>query len=347
MIKKINPLITVIIPTYNRPKMISRAIKSVLNQTYPHVQVCVYDNNPGTETTKIIKKMMKTDSRVKYYHHKKNIGGISNFNFGLNHVKTPFFSMLCDDDILLPNFCETAINGLEKYPSAMLAISKTIIMNKKGIISRVTLSSWDKEGYYKPTEGFIKCIMSPPFWSSIIFRKEIIKKIGLLDKNIIEVDLDYIFRSVSKYPLIFSKNVTCISLKHDESYCETASLELIYPDFLKICNKLYKDKQIPKETKIKAKVLLKNQFKIMLTSMWLRTTTRRNFRDAHKIISIIKKRYGNSIKLNIMTSILNLIEFSPKLHTSFVWTTKKLRNHMYNTKKLKKKYGHYVKYLKM
>ncbi|MEK7713004.1 MAG: glycosyltransferase, partial [Nitrospirota bacterium] len=35
------PLITTIIPTYRRPKLLRRAIKSALNQTYPHLQVCV------------------------------------------------------------------------------------------------------------------------------------------------------------------------------------------------------------------------------------------------------------------------------------------------------------------
>lgn len=45
------PIITAVIPTYRRPRLLRRAIKSVLAQTYPHFQVCVYDNASGDETS--------------------------------------------------------------------------------------------------------------------------------------------------------------------------------------------------------------------------------------------------------------------------------------------------------
>ncbi|RKX41747.1 MAG: glycosyltransferase family 2 protein, partial [Thermotogae bacterium] len=65
------PLITTIIPTYRRPKLLQRAIKSVLNQTYPHFQVCVYDNASGDETAEVVAEFAKKDPRVKYYCHPK------------------------------------------------------------------------------------------------------------------------------------------------------------------------------------------------------------------------------------------------------------------------------------
>jgi glycosyltransferase involved in cell wall biosynthesis len=53
------PLITTIIPTYRRPKLLRRAIKSVLNQTYLHFQVCVYDNASGDETAEVVSELAK------------------------------------------------------------------------------------------------------------------------------------------------------------------------------------------------------------------------------------------------------------------------------------------------
>ncbi len=70
------PLITTIIPTYRRPKLLRRAIKSVLNQTYPHFQVCVYDNASGDETALVVDEIAKADPRVKYYCHSENIGSV-------------------------------------------------------------------------------------------------------------------------------------------------------------------------------------------------------------------------------------------------------------------------------
>ena len=100
------PLITTIIPTYRRPKLLKRAIKSVLNQTYPHFQVCVYDNASEDETAEVVAEFAKKDPRVKYHCHPENIGAIKNFKYGLERVGTEYFSILLDDDLLLPN-----ING--------------------------------------------------------------------------------------------------------------------------------------------------------------------------------------------------------------------------------------------
>ena len=79
------PLITTIIPTYRRPNLLRRAIKSVLNQTYPHCQVCVCDNTSGDETANVVAKIAKKDPhpRVKYHCHPENIGAIKNFKYGL------------------------------------------------------------------------------------------------------------------------------------------------------------------------------------------------------------------------------------------------------------------------
>ena len=65
------PLITTIIPTYRRPKLLQRAIRSVLNQTYPHFQVCIYDNASGDDTAAVVAEIAKGDPRVKYHCHPK------------------------------------------------------------------------------------------------------------------------------------------------------------------------------------------------------------------------------------------------------------------------------------
>jgi len=345
--KSQKPIITTIIPTYRRPKLLKRAILSVLNQTYPNFQVCIYDNDPfKNETELMVTKLAKNDSRIKYYKHKKNIGGISNFNYGLTQVDTPFFSILCDDDILLPNFFKIAMKDFEEHPNAMLSISKTLIMNEKGFVSRVTLPNWGKEGYYVPPDGFIQCIEnSLPFWGAMIYRRELIKKIGLIDPNIIEIDIDLILRIISKYPLVMSNEITTIALKHEGSYCETAGLTLIYPDFINICKKLYTDSGLPKSTKKKARILLNSMFKTMLLSMWWRGIRRKNFTDSHKIISITKKHYGNSFRLFIMNNILKAVESNKIIYKLFIWSSIILRNSIYKTNTLQKKYGKYAKYL--
>ena len=183
MIEENKPLITTIIPTYQRPKLLKRAILSVLNQTYPNFQVCVYDNASGDETGEVVKELAKKDSRVKYYCHSQNIGPVKNFNFGLSRVDTPYFSFLSDDDILLPNFYEDAFRGFEKYPEAGFIATQTLIASDKKILD---ISCRDyKEMLYQPPKSLLKMTaLGLITWTGILFKKEVRDKIGLLDEQV-------------------------------------------------------------------------------------------------------------------------------------------------------------------
>ena len=85
------PIITTILPTFRRPRLLRRAIRSALNQTYPHLEVRVYDNASGDETPEVVAELARQDARVKYHCHPTNIGAARNFLYGMERVDTPFF----------------------------------------------------------------------------------------------------------------------------------------------------------------------------------------------------------------------------------------------------------------
>lgn len=62
-----HPLISVIIPTHNSAKTIGIAIDSIVNQTYPNLEIIVVDDNSADNTEEIVKNISKIDSRVKYF----------------------------------------------------------------------------------------------------------------------------------------------------------------------------------------------------------------------------------------------------------------------------------------
>src|ERR1039458_5172442 len=120
--------ITTVIPTYRRPRPLARAIQSVLCQSYPHFEVHVYDNASGDETPEVVAQFAARDPRVKYHVHPRNIGMMENFAYGISHVETPFFSILSDDDFLLPGFFERAMSALEDYPEAMFFLDRKSVV---------------------------------------------------------------------------------------------------------------------------------------------------------------------------------------------------------------------------
>lgn len=114
MIKK--PLVSIIIPTYKRDKLLEKALQSAINQTYSNLEIIVVDDNePNTEyraRTKQILDKYKRNVKVKYIGLEKNSGGCVARNTGLNAAQGQYVNFLDDDDILHPNKIE---NQVEKF----------------------------------------------------------------------------------------------------------------------------------------------------------------------------------------------------------------------------------------
>jgi len=115
-----NPKVSVIIPTYNRPQLILKAIKSVLNQTYQNFEIIVVDDGPNDETKKAIENLK--ESKIKYIKIAENPEIISaaarKRNIGVKNSSSDskYIAFLDDDDEWLPRFLEETVNELEQKP---------------------------------------------------------------------------------------------------------------------------------------------------------------------------------------------------------------------------------------
>ena len=112
--------VSVIIPTYKRSNMLPRAITSVLNQTYPNIQVVVVDdNNPDTEFRKNTEALMAqyaSDERIKYVKHRKNANGSVARNTGIKSSDGEIVAFLDDDDFFYPEKIQKQIEYLLQHP---------------------------------------------------------------------------------------------------------------------------------------------------------------------------------------------------------------------------------------
>lgn len=116
------PTVSIIIPTYNRAKLLERAIESVLNQTYDNIiEIIITDDGSTDNTKEVIEKYKKKDSRIIYVSNKKYIHGpTGNKNNGLDYASGEFIGLLDDDDILLENSISDLIEVYMKYGYKMI-----------------------------------------------------------------------------------------------------------------------------------------------------------------------------------------------------------------------------------
>lgn len=114
------PLVSVIMPTYKRSAYLERAIQSVLEQTYPNIELIIVDDNGvGTTDGKAIEKMMSTyvhDSRVRYIQHEVNQHGGAARNTGIQAAKGELITFLDDDDIYRPDKIAQQVAYLQEHP---------------------------------------------------------------------------------------------------------------------------------------------------------------------------------------------------------------------------------------
>ena len=102
------PLVSVIIPVFNRKHLIQRSIYSVLNQTYKNLEVLVIDD-ASTDKTK--EKVLEIkDSRLKYFRNEKNLGPSGSRNKGIKLSSGELIAFQDSDDEWINNKLEKQIN---------------------------------------------------------------------------------------------------------------------------------------------------------------------------------------------------------------------------------------------
>jgi len=97
--KNKSPLVSVGIPTYNRPEGLRRTLECITRQTYKNLEIIISDNcSPGPETEVVAREFMVKDSRIQYFRQEKNMGGAFNLKFVLKKATGEYFMWAADDD---------------------------------------------------------------------------------------------------------------------------------------------------------------------------------------------------------------------------------------------------------
>ena len=121
-------LVSVIIPTYNRPNYLREAVNSVFAQTYPFIEILVIDDGSsegGALTKSALKPYLSPDSlssrlpKVTYLYQ-KNGGLVSAVNRGLALARGEYIQRLDDDDRLLPEKIARSVNAFQAHPTVGL-----------------------------------------------------------------------------------------------------------------------------------------------------------------------------------------------------------------------------------
>lgn len=193
------PLVSVIIPTYNRANLIGRAIQSALNQTYRNIEIIVVDDASNDNTEEIVTKFHNIN--VVYIRHNCNKGGGAARNTGIKASNGQFIAFLDDDDEWLNDKLEKQVKTIMTLSSEWGGIycgfyrisenkSKKIEVFKKGDLRTEVLREKLDIGSS----------------STLLFIRKIILEIGLFDETFERnQDFELLIRFFRKYKLFSLK----------------------------------------------------------------------------------------------------------------------------------------------
>lgn len=149
--KNITGLVSIGIPAY-KATYLYEAIESALLQDYKNIELVVVDDDSPFHLESIVNKF--NDPRIRYYKNKENLGKISivhNWNKCLSLANGEYFVLLCDDDILLPNFVSELLHLAYKYPDCNVFHARKINWQKD--LSKTESPIWPE---YESAESFLR-----------------------------------------------------------------------------------------------------------------------------------------------------------------------------------------------
>ena len=181
-------LVSVIIPTYNRCKLLQRSINSVLNQTHKNLEIIVVDDNSNDGTANYIGSL--NDKRIVYFRHDRNKGGSAARNTGIMKANAEYISFLDSDDEWLPNKLERQLLLFEKYNSdyGIVGCGRKLIEYKNN--EQIEYDRIPRENLGDINKKLLKGLAWPntEWWPggtpAVIIKKKCFKKIGLFDESL-------------------------------------------------------------------------------------------------------------------------------------------------------------------
>lgn len=125
-----SPKVSIIIPTYNRPQFLPKAVQSALNQTVEDIEVLVVDDGSKEPVE------LPEHPKLRILRLSENKGNATARNIGAKAARGTYINYLDDDDQLLPNMLETSLNALSQsnLPRPIAALSGLAVVDPSGTV---------------------------------------------------------------------------------------------------------------------------------------------------------------------------------------------------------------------
>ena len=204
--KQNNPLVSVLMTSYNRELYIADAIESVLSSTYQNFELLIFDDASTDATVAIANKFAKQDDRIKIFVNEYNLTQFPNRNKAASFAKGKYIKYVDSDDTIYSWTIDYCIEMMEQYPEAGMGI--------------IYLQNIIQQDYLLPSEtihlNFFKSTILNIGPVGTILRAEAFKAAGYYDSEYgVPSDMYFNLKMANIYPIVLLKRDFFFYRKHD------------------------------------------------------------------------------------------------------------------------------------
>lgn len=229
-----NPLISIVICSYNRAHLLSHTMESVFNQSYKPVEIVFVDDGSTDETRELISKY---GNKVKY-HYQKNQGVTIARNSGGRLSKGEFIAFHDDDDLMAPYRLELLYEAFRQYPGASFSIGdkKVIDINGSQTFEFKSSNTSPVKNEIEFIEDGYRAILQNkmnPIPQTTLFKKADAERVGWFDTEFFHgcEDTDFFLRMSELGPIIHVPEILCYVRRGHDSLTDKRIL-MRYSRFL-------------------------------------------------------------------------------------------------------------------
>jgi glycosyltransferase involved in cell wall biosynthesis len=205
-------LVSVIIPTYNRPQYLPEAVESVLNQTYPTTELIVVDDG-SPDQGRATKEALKPYLSSLTYVYQENAGLGAAINKGLSLIKGKYIQRLDDDDTLEAEKIEKCVEVFEGDPAVGLVATGYYVTDESGNHLRTQIPISSPEGL-QLLFSIMFCISAQ---AAVMVRSSVHDVVGLYREDIMSEDNEMWIRIARRFKVATIREPLISYRRHNEN----------------------------------------------------------------------------------------------------------------------------------
>lgn len=222
---KNKPLVSILIPTYNRAKYLGAALESALAQTYQNIEIIVHDDASTDETSLILKKYQ--GPRLKIIHTKTNHGMLPGWNYLAQKASGEYLKFLASDDLLAPNCVEELVAAGLAHPQAAIITCQRKFIDEQGkVIKKMGFANRDKvESGIAHAHSILTTIRENKIGepTAVMYPRRLVRPAGGYDQTFSQfADFEYWIRLLQYGDLVYVHKPLCSFRLHSGSNTSSA-----------------------------------------------------------------------------------------------------------------------------